>query len=160
MRLDNMKTVNEILNKKGYEIWSISPDATVFQALELMSQKEVGALLVMENNNLVGILSERDYARKVILQGKSSKDLPVREIMSSRVIYVTRDHSVEDCMALMINKRIRHLPVMEGDNLAGVISIGDVVKAVIDEKEFEIDQLVQYIKGAPAVITEYSRPDK
>lgn len=155
-----MRTINEILNIKGRQIWSVEPDTTVFQALELMAQKEVGALLVVENNDLVGVISERDYARKVILQGKSSRDIPVREIMSSRVIYITPDQSVEECMALMINKRIRHLPVMENERLKGIISIGDVVKAIIDEKEFMIDQLVQYIKGTPSVITEYTKPEK
>lgn len=155
-----MRTINEILNMKGRQIWSVSPDTIVFHALELMAQKEVGALLVIENDNLVGIISERDYARKVILQGKSSRDIPVKEIMSSRVIYITPDQNVEDCMALMINKRIRHLPVMENDKLVGIISIGDVVKALIDEKEFVIEQLVQYIKGTPSVETEYSKLDK
>lgn len=152
-----MKTVNDILERKGREVWSVSPDATVFQALEIMSQKEVGALVVLENGHPVGIISERDYARKVILQGKTSRELNIREIMSPRVIYVTPQQSIEECMALMINKKIRHLPVIENDKLTGIISIGDVVKAIIDEKEFVIDQLVQYIKGTPSVVTEYSK---
>jgi len=153
-----MNSVSDILGKKGTDAWSVSPDATVFQALELMAQKEVGALLVVESNNLTGIISERDYARKVVLLGKTSKDLPVREIMSTRVIYVTPQHTIEDCMALMTDQRIRHLPVLDGYDIKGVISIGDVVKAIIHEKEFVIDQLVQYIKGTPSVVTEYAKP--
>ncbi len=144
-----MKTVHEILLKKGNAIWSISPEATVFDALRLMSEKQVGALLVMKDKNLVGIMSERDYARKVILQGKFSKDTLVSEIMSSKVLYVDSKLSTEECMALMINKRVRHLPVIDKDKLIGIISIGDIVNAVIDEKEFVIDQLVHYIIGTP-----------
>ncbi len=147
-----MKTVYEILRKKGNAIFSISQDATVYEALQLMAEKGVGALLVMSRGALTGILSERDYARKVILHGKFSKDTLVEEIMSTRVIYVNQSLSAEECMALMINKRIRHLPVIENDRLIGVISIGDVVKAVIDEKEFVIDQLVNYITGAPKLV--------
>jgi predicted transcriptional regulator len=146
-----MKTVREILLDKGYNIWSVAPDATVFDALKYMAEKQTGALLVIENNQLVGIMSERDYARKVALEGKTSKDLYVKEIMSEKVIYINPDTLVEECMALMINKKIRHLPVYEKDKLTGVISIGDVVKAVIDEKEFVISQLVHYIKNTPAI---------
>ncbi len=144
-----MKNVDEILQQKGNEIYSISLNATVYEALQLMSEKGIGALLVMDNKSLVGIMSERDYARKVILHGKFSRDTLVKEIMSTKVIYVNQSLSTEECMALMINKRIRHLPVIENDTLIGVISIGDVVKALIDEKEFMIDQLVHYITGAP-----------
>ena len=140
-----MKTVREILLKKGGRIFSISPNQKVFEALQLMAEKEVGALLVLDGENLVGILSERDYARKVALEGKSSKESPVNEIMSPNVIYVQPNTSTDECMALMINKKIRHLPVYDGNKLAGIISIGDVVNAIIDEKEFEIDQLVRYI---------------
>ncbi len=146
-----MKTVYEILQQKGNEIYSISLNATVYEALQLMAEKGVGALLVMDNTSLVGIMSERDYARKVILHGKFSRDTLVEEIMSTKVVYVNQSLSTEECMALMINKRIRHLPVIENDTLIGVISIGDVVKAVIDEKEFMIDQLVHYITGAPTL---------
>jgi CBS domain-containing protein len=146
-----MKTVSEILQRKGSVVWSISPDATVFDALQLMADKNLGAVLVMKNDMVVGILSERDYARKIILQGKHSKDTLVKEIMSSLVIYVNISLSVEECMALMINKRIRHLPVIENGRLSGIISIGDVVDAIIDEKEFVIDQLVHYITGAPVL---------
>jgi CBS domain-containing protein len=116
-----------------------------------MAVKKIGALLVIENGNIVGIMSERDYARKVALEGKSSRDATVKEIMSDKVIYVDIDRLVEECMALMIDKRIRHLPVYENDKLTGLISIGDVVKAIIDEKEFVINQLVQYIKCTPDI---------
>ena len=145
-----MKTVREILINKGNQIWTVLPDTTVYKALIIMADKSIGALLVVDKlGNPVGVLSERDYARKVILVGKSSKETMVKEIMSSRVIYITPDRSPEECMALMINKRIRHLPVLDNGKLAGFISIGDVVKAVLDEKEFMIDQLVQYIKDTP-----------
>jgi CBS domain-containing protein len=140
-----MKTVREMLLKKGNKIHSISPNQKIFEALQLMAKEDVGALLVLEGESLVGILSERDYARKVALEGKSSKDCLVSDIMSSKVMYVENDSSTGECMALMINKKVRHLPVFDKGKLIGVISIGDVVNAVIDEKEFEIDQLVRYI---------------
>jgi len=146
-----MKTVREILQSKGNSIWSISPEATVFDALQLMAEKEIGALVVVSNGDVVGIISERDYARKVILHGKFSKDTLVKEIMSPKVLYVTTAQNTEECMALMISKRIRHLPVYEHQRLVGIISIGDVVKAVIDEKEFMIGQLVNYITGKPGL---------
>jgi len=146
-----MKTIKEILGNKGHQIWSVTPDSTVYSALKLMAEKGIGAVLVMSNDTLVGIMSERDYARKVALQGKSSITLKVSEIMSSNVLYIEISQSVEDCMALMINKRIRHLPVFEEGKLVGFISIGDVVKALIDEKEFMIDQLVHYIKDTPPI---------
>jgi len=146
-----MKTVNEILEKKGKKIWSVTPEITVFDALKLMAEKEIGAVLVILDGRVVGILSERDYARKVALHGKSSVQMTVEEIMSANVIYVEISQSVEECMALMIHKRIRHLPVYEEGKLAGFISIGDVVKALIDEKEFVIDQLVHYIKDTPPI---------
>jgi CBS domain-containing protein len=145
-----MKTVSEILKIKGNNVWSISPDSTVYDALKLMSEKEVGALLVLEDKEIVGILSERDYARKIVLHGKFSKETLVREIMSVKVLYVNPSTSTEECMALMINKRVRHLPVFEDNKLVGLVSIGDIVKALIDEKEFVIDQLVHYITGIPA----------
>ena len=149
-----MKTVREILINKGNQIWTVLPDTTVYKALIIMADKSIGALLVVDKlGNPVGVLSERDYARKVILVGKSSKETMVKEIMSSRVIYITPDRSPEECMALMISKRIRHLPVLDNGKLAGFISIGDVVKAVLDEKEFMIDQLVQYIKDTPHLAT-------
>jgi CBS domain-containing protein len=140
-----MKTVNEILLAKANKLLSISPDASVLDALKLMAEREVGALVVLEGEKLAGIFSERDYARKVILHGKSSKDTPVSEIMTHKVVCVRPDQSVEDCMALMTDKRIRHLPVLQGEKIIGVISIGDVVKEVISEQRFVIEQLEHYI---------------
>ena len=140
-----MKTIREILKEKGTEIWSVTPDTKVFDALILMAEKSIGTIMVIENRNLVGIMSERDYARKVILKGRTSRQSRVKDIMSTQVIYVKEDTKVEDCMALMIARRIRHLPVYENDKLAGIISIGDVVKAVIDEKEYMINELEDYI---------------
>lgn len=142
-----MKIVQHILDRKGNEIWTIPPHSTVFEALKIMAEKEIGALLVQDKEKVVGIISERDYARKVVLKGKSSKDAPVKDIMSEKVIYVKPSTSVEDCMVLMINKRIRHLPVFDNERLAGLVSIGDVVKEIIDEKEVVIDELVRYITG-------------
>ena len=142
-----MKTVREILAGKGRAIWSIQPDATVFEALQAMAEKDVGALVVLDGETVAGVLSERDYARKVILHGRSSKELKVKEIMSSRVYFVKPEQNIEDCMALFTNKRVRHLPVLENDKLTGVISIGDVVKAVIAEQEFTIRHLENYITG-------------
>lgn len=142
-----MKTVREILLNKGNQVWTVSPDTTVFTALQLMAEKNTGALLVTKDDKVVGILSERDYARKVVLLGKFSKDTLVQEIMSSTIFYVEPSFSTEECMALMIDKRVRHLPVMDNEKLVGIISIGDVVKGVIDEKEFLISQLEHYIKG-------------
>ncbi|MBF8282176.1 MAG: inosine-5-monophosphate dehydrogenase [Anaerolineales bacterium] len=143
-----MKTVKELLRNKGYHVWSIGPDATVYEALTLMAEKDVGALLVLDNaGQLVGILSERDYARKIVLKGKTSRETPVREIMTEKVVWVRPDQTIEECMALMTNKHIRHLPVMEEGRLLGVISIGDVVKDIISEQEFVIAQLENYITG-------------
>lgn len=146
-----MKTVREILLGKGDQVWTISPNSTVYDALKLMAEKGIGAVLVAEGEIVKGIMSERDYARKIILLGKSSKETKVSEIMSDKVIYVGKEMRTSECMALMINKKIRHLPVMEDQKLAGLISIGDVVKAVIDEKEFLIDQLVNYITSTPSI---------
>jgi|SRR5690606_7070864 len=141
------KTVASILRNKGYDIYSVSPESTVFEALKIMADKKVGALLVLDGDKVAGIISERDYARKVILLGKSSREAKVKEIMSDKVLYVHPHRTAEECMALMINKRIRHLPVLDNEKLVGIISIGDVVKAVIDEKEFVIEQLEEYISG-------------
>ena len=143
-----MDTAESLLKTKGHDILSVPPDASVYDALKLMADKGVGALLVMDKSELVGIISERDYARKIILKGKTSKDTLVREIMTAKVIYVKIDTSVHDCMALMTEKRIRHLPVYKGDQLVGVISIGDVVKDIISEQEFVIEQLEKYITGS------------
>jgi len=142
-----MKTVRDILRTKGHEVWSVRPDATLFEALEKMAEKNVGALLVMEGEEVVGIVSERDYARKIILKGKSSKETRVTEIMTKDTLYVDPDYRVEECMALMTDEHVRHLPVIEEDRVIGIISIGDVVKEIISEKQFVIEQLEKYIKG-------------
>ncbi len=143
-----MTIVAQVLQAKGYDIWSVTPDTSVYDAIKMMADKEVGALLVLEDEKLVGIISERDYARKVILKGKSSKDTPVREIMTSKVYYVRPEQTIEECMALMTARRIRHLPVLDGDRLIGILSIGDVVKAVIADQEFLIQQLEHYITSS------------
>ncbi len=140
-----MKTVTQLLQAKGREIHSIGPDARVIEALKLMAEKDVGALVVMDGGRLAGVISERDYARKVILHGKSSHDLLVREIMTEKVVTVHSGQTVEECMALMTAKHIRHLPVTDGERLAGVLSIGDLVKEVIAEQEATIRQLESYI---------------
>ena len=142
-----MITVKRLLEKKGADIWTISPHETVFDALALMAKKNIGALLVVEAGVLIGIVSERDYARKIILKGKASMDTLVWEIMTTKVVFVNAELTIEECMALMTDKRIRHLPVFSNDKLIGVISIGDVVKAVISEQEFVIEQLENYITG-------------
>jgi len=140
-----MKTVGDLLQGKGREVWSVAPDTTVYEALALMAERRIGAVVVTRDGRVVGILSERDYARQVVLKGKTSRETPVHEIMTSRVVYVRLQHSIEDCMALMTDKRVRHLPVIEEEKLVGIISIGDVVKAVISEKQFIIEQLENYI---------------
>lgn len=147
-----MTIVKQILETKGSEVWSVGPDDSIFAALELMAEKNIGAVLVMEDDDLVGIFSERDYARKIILHGKASRETPVKEAMTGRVIAVRPDFGVDRCMALMTEKRIRHLPVMRDNRVVGVISIGDVVKAVISEKETTIKHLEDYITtGHPEV---------
>ena len=140
-----MKTVQDVLNQKGNQTFSVNPDTTVFDTLKLMAEKEIGAVIVFEGERMVGIFSERDYARQVILKGKASKDTPVKEVMTSRVAYIRPDQTVDDCMAVMTDKRIRHLPVLLEGKVQGVLSIGDVVKAVISEKQFIIEQLENYI---------------
>ena len=140
-----MKRVSDLLNSKGGAVWSLTPDATVYEAIDQMSEKGVGALLVMEGKRLVGIVSERDYARKVILKGKASRETYVWEIMSQPVICVPPEFTVEQTMALMTEKRVRHLPVVEDKTVVGVISIGDVVRAIIEDKEYYIQQLTSYI---------------
>lgn len=141
-----MATVRQILDGKGHEVYTVRPEATVFEALEKMAEHNVGALPVVDaSGRLVGIFSERDYARKVILRGKASKDVPVSEIMSTHVLYVTPETTDWQCMALMTDKRVRHLPVMEEGRLVGFVSIGDVVKSIMDEQRFQIEQLEQYI---------------
>jgi len=140
-----MKNLKQLLDMKGGQVYSIGPDAKVIEALQLMAKKDVGALLVMAGAKLEGIISERDYARKVILHGKSSQDIAVREIMTINVVTVAPSQSVEDCMSLMTQRRVRHLPVCEGDKLVGLVSIGDLVKEVIAEQEQTIKQLESYI---------------
>ena len=142
-----MTFVSQLLSAKGTDVWSVTPEYTVFAALVLMAEKEVGALLVLDGESLVGVFSERDYARKVILRDKSSRDTPVSEVMSAPVIVVRPDQSIDECMSLMTEKRTRHLPVLDNGKLTGLISIGDVVKAVISDREAVIDQLESYITG-------------
>ena len=140
-----MKSVKQMLSAKGAQIYSVRPDSKVIDALRLMAEKNVGALVVLESTRLIGIFSERDYARKAILHGKSSGEITVREIMTSDVVTIEPERTVEECMALVTSHRIRHLPVVENDRLLGVISIGDLVKAVIAEQELTIRQLESYI---------------
>lgn len=143
-----MLTVRQLLQRKGHDVWSVTPDTSVYEAVREMSDRNVGALMVCKGVELVGIVSERDIARKTILDELLSRDTLVREIMTENVRYVQPDNSIEDCMALMTDKRIRHLPVLEGDRLVGIVSIGDVVKATINEKENLIQQLETYITGS------------
>jgi CBS domain-containing protein len=140
-----MKSLKQLLGAKGSQVHFIQPDAKVIEALQLMARKDIGALLVMDGGRVVGIMSERDYARKVILQGKSSQDIAVRDIMTSGVVTVDPSKTIEDCMSLMTQRRIRHLPVCEGEKLVGLVSIGDLVKEVIAEQEQTIRQLESYI---------------
>lgn len=139
--------VKDIINQKGNDIYSVTSDDTVFNAIKSMSELKIGALLVIDDGNLAGIISERDYRDKVILMGKQSKTTSVREIMTSQIYKVEPGDDLNTCMRIMTNQKIRHLPVMENNNLVGVISIGDVVKSVIDEQKFEIDSLKDYIAG-------------
>ena len=140
-----MKTVQQLLEGKRHGVVSVRPDSTVLDALRVMAEKEIGAVLVLEGERLAGILSERDYARKVVLEGKSSKDTPVSEIMTSKLVCIRPDQSVEECMGLMTDKRIRHLPVLDHKKVVGIISIGDVVKEMLSDKEMVIKQLESYI---------------
>jgi CBS domain-containing protein len=146
-------TIDEILHTKGVSkgtsVWSISPKATVFEALELMAQKDIGALLVIETGKLVGIVSERDYSRKVALKGKSSRETPVQEILTGQLIQVTTSHTVEECMRLMTTHRVRHLPVLDHDQIVGIVSIGDLVNWIISSQNSTIHQLQTYIAGYP-----------
>lgn len=147
-----MVTISQLLREKGTKVWAIGPDASVADALELMKQKDIGVVLVMDGEALVGILSERDCARKVLLPGKSAKDTAVAEVMTPRVLCVSANQSAEECMALMTEKHIRHLPVVgEGDRVIGVISIGDIGRAIIAQQEFTIAHLEHYITGAEAM---------
>ena len=142
-----MISIRQLLERKGSELWSTSPDASVYEALQLLAEKDVGALLVLQDGELVGIVSERDYARKVVLHGMTSMKTPVKEIMTEEVITVGPGSTVEEAMDLMTDKHIRHLPVVEVERIVGVVSIGDLVKAIIADQEFTIGQLENYISG-------------
>lgn len=142
------RTVRQLLQDKGHAVWSIGPDDSVFDALRLMAEKDVGSLVVVDGSEPVGVFTERDYARKVILLGRASRDLAVREIMTRDLITITPDATLPDCMRLMTENRVRHLPVMEAGVQVGLVSIGDVVKAVMAEQQFLIEQLQGYIQGS------------
>ena len=143
-----MLSVRNILSTKGDQLWSVSPSATVYQALEIMAEYNIGAVPVVENSKLVGIFSERDYARKVILKGKSSQNTQVSELMTTKVFYVKPQRTLQDCMFLMTDKHIRHLPVIDEGELVGIITIGDVVKGIISEQKRTIEDLESYISGS------------
>ncbi|MGE5648407.1 MAG: CBS domain-containing protein [Acidobacteriota bacterium] len=140
--------VRSILAGKGTTIWDVAPDATVYEALARLAEKDIGALLVLEGDRLIGIFSERDYARKVILMGRSSREMQVHEVMTAPVVTVTPHHTVEQCMKLMTENRVRHLPVMDGPRLAGIVSIGDLVNSIISEQAETIQHLNNYITGS------------
>ncbi len=142
-----MRTVQQLLDEKGHSIKSIHPDDSVFDAVQRLADANIGSLIVVEDDRPVGIFTERDYARNVILKGKSSPTTPVRDIMTTRVIFVQPAQTVEDCMAIMTDKHIRHLPVLDGEKLVGMISIGDLVKSIIADQKFTIEQLEQFIQG-------------
>jgi CBS domain-containing protein len=142
-----MKIVKDILEAKGYVVWTINSDAMVYDALALMAEKNVGALVVVEAERPIGVISERDYARNMILKGRTSRDTAVREIMSPLAVTVRPENDLEECMELMTDRRVRHLPVMQGDKIIGIVSIGDLVKGIISMKEFIIEELEKYIKG-------------
>lgn len=141
------ENIASILKTKGSTIWSVAPDTTVYDALALMAERSIGAVLVLSDGRLAGIVSERDYARKIVLQGKSSKDTPVHEIMTRSPVTVTPDHTVDECMVIMTQSRVRHLPVVIGDRVAGIVSIGDLVNAIISAQAHTINQLHTYISG-------------
>ena len=140
-----MTTVQTLLDKKGHEFWSVNPDDTVFDAIQIMANKEIGAVVVIEDDKLVGIFTERHYARNVFLKGKSSPKATIRETMTSRPVCARPELTVEECMAVMTDKYVRHLPVLDGDRLVGIVSIGDLVKSIIAEQKFTIEQLEHFI---------------
>lgn len=142
-----MDTIGQLLDRKGHEIWSIGPDASVYEGVEMMADKGVGALLVLEGERLVGIISERDYARKVVLKDRSSRETRIAEIMTTQLVHGTPHQSVQEGLSVMTEKRVRHLPIMNGEELVGVVSIGDLVKEIIAEQQQMIAQLEQYISG-------------
>jgi signal-transduction protein with cAMP-binding, CBS, and nucleotidyltransferase domain len=143
-------TISEVLDDKGNQLWSVAPDTLVYDAIQMMADKNIGALPVIEGERILGIISERDYTRKVVLQGKSSKSTSVREIITGQIVAVTPDQTVQDGLRLMTKHRIRHLPVMKGSKLLGIVSIGDLVNAVINAQQATIDQLQTYINGVPS----------
>lgn len=140
-------TVRELLGQKGGVVWTIAPSASVFEVIKLVAEKSIGALVVMDGSELVGIISERDYTRKIVLEGRSSKTTSCRDIMTSEVCYVSPERTLDECMAIMTEKRIRHLPVLENQKLVGIVSIGDCVKAIVSKQKFIIEQLENYIRG-------------
>lgn len=142
-----MTTVRQLLDQKGRNVWSIHPDATVFEAVAKMDEKDVGSLVVMDGEKLVGIVTERHYARNIVLKGKASPTTPVGEIMERRVVCATPEQTVEQCMAVMSEKHVRHLPVLEGEKMIGIISIGDLVKNIIGDQKFIIEQLIHFVHG-------------
>lgn len=142
-----MITARELVEAKGSAVWSVAPDASVLDAVRLMAEKRVGSLVVQEAGKLVGIFSERDFAWKIVQTDRPPRDIPVGEFMTARVVYVRPEQTIEECMALMTDKRVRHLPVMDGDRLLGVLSIGDIVKSLISHQQFIIKQLEHYIAG-------------
>lgn len=138
-------TVGELLDRKGHDVWSVTSQSTVYEALELMAEKNIGAVLILEGDNVVGIFSERDHARRIALKDRSLKQTRIREVMSSPVCYITAGRTIDECMALMTEKRVRHLPVLQDDKLIGMITIGDVVKAIISEQQYVIRELESYV---------------
>jgi CBS domain-containing protein len=142
-----METVRQLLDKKGNEVWSVHPDDSVFDAVKKMADKNIGALVVLVDDQIVGIITERHYARRVILEGKSSPETSVRDIMATPVVCVRTDQTISECMAVMTEKRVRHLPVVDQKRLVGLVSIGDLVKSIIADQEFTIEQLLHYIQG-------------
>jgi len=143
-----MATVKQLLESKDNNVWSISPETSVFEGLQVMAEKNIGALLVTRDDKLIGIFSERDYARKVILKGKASKDTTIGELMTREVVYTTPEHSLDECMALMTAKHIRHLPILNKDKLIGLLTLGDLVKQIMSNQEFKIQELEKYISGS------------
>ena len=142
-----METVRQLLDKKGHEVWSVHPDDSVFDAVKKMADNNIGSLVVLVDDQIVGIITERHYARRVILEGKSSPETPVRDIMTAPVVCARTDQTISECMAVMTEKRVRHLPVVDQKRLVGLVSIGDLVKSIIADQEFTIEQLIHYIQG-------------
>lgn len=142
-----MKTIRQLLRDKGHKVWSIAPEETVLKAVQRMAEREVGALLVTEQGRVVGVVSERDYARKIVLKDRLSHETQVREVMTTRLVYAWMEQTVEDCLSKMTELKIRHMPVVDGGRLVGIISIGDLVKSIIDEQQYTINQLERYICG-------------